>query len=199
MPSRSHNLFLNPQPPWLDDSPALTWARGVSQLSHRQDDKAPTESQGLRGAHERQEWPSPAATGGMWPRSREGGLDGAGRDPRAGGSGGTRAPACPEQGSQLGAWGWIQEVPDCGGRASRGPGHPPGTREGSSREGEPPSQAVHSSSPGSARAPAPGLVGTLPRCLCTPSSARGPPGRGAMPAPRLPGATPSPRHRLALV
>lgn len=56
---------------------------------------------------------------------------------RADGSGGTRAPACPAQGPQLGAWGWIQEVPDCGGRASRGPGHPPGTREGSSREGEP--------------------------------------------------------------
>lgn len=82
MPSRSHNLFLNPQPPWLDDSPVLTWAHGVSQLSHRQDDKASTESQGLSGAHERQEWPSPAATGGgggMWPRSREGGLVRAGR------------------------------------------------------------------------------------------------------------------------
>lgn len=63
MPSRSHNLLLNPQPPWLDDSPVLTWAHGVSQLSHRQDDKASTESQGL-SAHERQEWPSPAATGG---------------------------------------------------------------------------------------------------------------------------------------
>ena len=166
----------------------LTWAHGVSQLSHCRDDEAPTESQGLSGAHEGREWPSPVVTGG---HGRGAGrfcsLDGAGRVPRAGDSGGTRAPACPARGSQLRAWGRTQETPDRGGRAPRELGRPLGTREGSSWEGEPRPRrytpAVGRGSldscskvlgrPGSARAPALGLVGTPPRCLCTPSSGRG--------------------------
>lgn len=65
---------------------------------------------------------------------------------------------------------------------------------------EPHPQAAHSSSPGSAGAPALGLVGTLPRCLWHPQLCERAPGlwRNAS-ASRLPGATPSPRHRLALV
>lgn len=93
MPSRSHNLFLNPQPPWLDDSPALTWARGVSQLSHRQDDKAPTESQGL---------PRRAQTAGMAVPSGDGG------------------DVAKEQGGRPG---WSRERPQGGGQwGYKGPG-----------------------------------------------------------------------------
>lgn len=107
----------------------------------------------------------------MWPRSRRAGLG----QSRADLQWGYKGPRLSCAGSSWGHGGGYREVPDQGGRASRGPGHPPGTRAPVGRVSH--ISVVHSSSPGSAGAPALGLVGTLPRCLCTPSSARGPPGR----------------------
>lgn len=134
-----------------------------------------------------------------------------------------------------GQWGYKGPCPSCAGvlagsvgigRCLTVQGAPPGSWDvfqapGSDQEGEPRPRrytpaagrgtpdscnVVHSG-PGSARAPARGLLAPPPRRLCTPSSGRGPPGRGAVPAPpaadprfqRLPAATPSPCHRLVLV
>lgn len=169
--------------------------------------------------NERWEWPPQAVTGAVAEEQsgsavwmEQGGPQGGGQWGYKGphpscagvpaGSVGMGRRCLTVQGAPPGSWDVFQ-APGSDQEGERRPRqHTP-----ASRRGTPDSCGVVHSGPGSAMAPAQGLLAPPPRRLCTPSSRRGPPGRSAVLAPptadprfrRLPAATPSPRHRLVPV